>query len=121
MEAYFCSPLRPFLGTGFDFVPRSPIERGPDAGNANNGRDSASANHTTFFFFVSGVGAGAPRPRHAPEPLRFALTNKLTRRAKHRHSGIIEMSWSSPRGMIRSGFFHVAAELQRRDQIAFQV
>jgi len=33
----------------------------------------------------------------------------LTRRAKHWHDGIIERVQFSPRGMIRSGFFHVIA------------
>src|SRR6478672_2596237 len=49
--------MRP--GTGFDFVPRSPLNVVQMLAKANSGRSSASANHTTSFFFVSGFGSGA--------------------------------------------------------------
>ena len=42
-----------------------------------------------------------------PQPSFFNPAQcRLTRRAKHWHSGIIEMSSSNPRGIIRRGFFH---------------
>src|SRR5262252_3765048 len=44
---------------GFDFVPRSPLYVVQMPANANSGRASASANHTTSFFLVSGLGSGA--------------------------------------------------------------
>jgi hypothetical protein len=46
-------------GTGFDLVPRSPLNVVQMPANANSGRSSVSANHTTSFFFVSGFGSGA--------------------------------------------------------------
>jgi hypothetical protein len=49
--------MRP--GTGFDFVPRSPLNDVQKPAKAVSGRSSLSANHTTSFFFVSGFGSGA--------------------------------------------------------------
>src|SRR6188472_4754796 len=46
-------------GTGFDFVPRSPLNVVQMPAKANSGRSSLSANHTTSFFLVSGFGSGA--------------------------------------------------------------
>jgi len=48
--------MRP--GIGFDLVPGRSEFR-PDPANANSGRSSLSANHTTSFFLVSGFGSGA--------------------------------------------------------------
>jgi hypothetical protein len=39
---------------GFDLVPRSPLNSVQIPANANGGRSSLSANHTTSFFLVSG-------------------------------------------------------------------
>jgi hypothetical protein len=44
---------------GFDFVPRSPLRSVQMPANANSGRASSSANRTTSFFFVSGLGSDA--------------------------------------------------------------
>src|ERR1700693_5673525 len=44
---------------GFDLVPLSPLNSVQMPANANNGRSSLSANHTTSFFLVSGFGSGA--------------------------------------------------------------
>src|ERR1700740_1601202 len=41
---------------GFDLVPLSPLNL---PANANGGRSSFRANHTTSFFLVSGFGSGA--------------------------------------------------------------
>src|SRR6478672_5598950 len=49
--------MRP--GTGFDFVPRSPLNVVQIPAKANSERSSLSANHTTSFFFVAGFGSGA--------------------------------------------------------------
>src|SRR5258705_13525640 len=46
-------------GSGFDFVPRSPLNVVQMPAKANSGRSSLSANHTTSFFLVSGLGSGA--------------------------------------------------------------
>src|SRR5258705_13936685 len=46
-------------GSGFDFVPRSPLNVVQMPAKANSGRSSLSANHTTSFFLVSGFGCGA--------------------------------------------------------------
>jgi len=43
----------------FDLVPLSPLNSVQMLANANNGRSSLSANHTTSFFLVSGFGSGA--------------------------------------------------------------
>ena len=45
--------------TGFDFVPRSPLNVVQMPPKANSGRSSLSANQTTSFFLVSGSGSGA--------------------------------------------------------------
>src|SRR6478672_2441958 len=47
------------MPTGFDFVPRSPLNVVHMPAKANSGRSSLSANQTTSFFFVSGFGSGA--------------------------------------------------------------
>ena len=46
-------------GTGFDFVPRSPLNSVQMPAKADSGRSSLSANQTTSFFLVSGFGSGA--------------------------------------------------------------
>jgi hypothetical protein len=46
-------------GMGLDLVPRSPANVVQMPANANSGRSSLSANHTTSFFLVSGFGSGA--------------------------------------------------------------
>src|SRR5258705_7976352 len=46
-------------GSGFDFVPRSPLNVVQMPAKANTGRSSLNANQTTSFFFVSGFGSGA--------------------------------------------------------------
>src|SRR6266513_4825775 len=46
-------------GIGFDLVPRSPLNSVQIPANANSGRSSSRANHTTSFFFVFGFGSGA--------------------------------------------------------------
>jgi hypothetical protein len=40
-------------------VLRSPLKMVQIPANANNGRSSFKANHTTSFFFVAGFGSGA--------------------------------------------------------------
>ena len=50
------------------------LERRPDAREADSGRSSFSANHTTSFFFVSGFGSGA-------------YSAKLLAGTRHRFSG----------------------------------
>jgi hypothetical protein len=49
--------MRP--GTGLDFGPRSPLNVIQMPANANRGRSSPSANHTTSFLPVAGSGSGA--------------------------------------------------------------
>jgi hypothetical protein len=49
--------MRP--GIGFDLVPRSPSNSVQMPAKANSGRSLLSANHTTSFFSVSGLGSGA--------------------------------------------------------------
>src|SRR6267378_3082768 len=44
---------------GFDLVPRSPLNAVQMPANANRGRSSFNANHTTSFLPVSGLGSGA--------------------------------------------------------------
>src|ERR1700730_11881154 len=44
---------------GFDLVPLSPLNSVQIPANANGGRSSFRANHTTSFFLVSGFGSGA--------------------------------------------------------------
>ena len=46
-------------GTGLDLVPRSPLNSVQMPANVHSGRSSFSANQTTSFFFVSGLGSGA--------------------------------------------------------------
>ena len=46
-------------GSGLDFAPRSPLNSVQTPANANSGRSSLSANHTTSFFLVSRFGSGA--------------------------------------------------------------
>src|SRR3954451_21744447 len=46
-------------GTGFDFVPRSPLKVVQMPAKATSGRSSLSANQTTSFFMVPGFGSGA--------------------------------------------------------------
>src|ERR1700736_3840527 len=46
-------------GTGFDLVPRSPLNSVQIPAKANRGRLSFNANHTTSFLPVSGLGSGA--------------------------------------------------------------
>src|SRR3954453_1995560 len=60
---------------GFDLVPRSPLNSVQMPANANSGRSSLSANHSTSFFFVSGFGSGA-------------YSAKLLAGTKHRFSGL---------------------------------
>src|SRR6478735_4173446 len=45
--------------TGFDFVPRSPLNSVQMPAKQVSGRSSLIANQTTSFFFVSGFGSGA--------------------------------------------------------------
>src|SRR5258708_34574420 len=66
LSASFGSPLqrlglipRRAPSTGFDFVPRSPLNVVQSPPKANSGRSSLSANQTTSFFLVSGFGSGA--------------------------------------------------------------
>src|SRR6202022_5039582 len=44
---------------GFDLVPLSPLNSVQMPANANGGRSSFRANHTTSFFLVSGFVSGA--------------------------------------------------------------
>src|ERR1700738_4837939 len=44
---------------GLDLVPRSPLNSVQMPANANRGRLSSRANHTTSFFLVCGFGSGA--------------------------------------------------------------
>src|SRR5712675_3150812 len=60
---------------GFDLVPRSPLNSVQMPAKANSGRSSLSANQTTSFFLVSGVGSGA-------------YSAKLLAGTKHRFSGL---------------------------------
>src|SRR5262249_58659325 len=46
-------------GIGFDFVPRSPLNTVQIPAKAARGRSLLSANQTTSFFLVSGLGSGA--------------------------------------------------------------
>src|SRR3984893_1022472 len=46
-------------GMGFDLVPRSPLNSVQMPAKANSGRSSLSANQTTSFLPVSGLGSGA--------------------------------------------------------------
>src|SRR5258705_5630061 len=59
---------------GFDFVPRSPLNSVQIPAKAHNGRSSFSANHTTSFLPVAGLGAGA-------------YSEKLLNGTRHRLSG----------------------------------
>src|ERR1700752_354228 len=59
---------------GLDLVPLSPLNVVQMPANANSGRSSFSANHTTSFFLVSGFGSGA-------------YSAKLLAGTKHRFSG----------------------------------
>jgi len=49
----------PVPGTGFDLVPRSPLNSVQIPAKAVSGLSSLSANQTTSFFLVSGFGSGA--------------------------------------------------------------
>src|SRR6478735_5012812 len=60
---------------GFDLVPRSPLNSVQMPPNAASGRSSLSANQTTSFFLVSGLGSGA-------------YSAKLLNGTKHRFSGL---------------------------------
>ena len=44
---------------GFDLVPLSPLDSVQMPANANGGRSSLRANHTTSFFLVAGFASGA--------------------------------------------------------------
>src|ERR1700733_8580864 len=46
-------------GTGFDLVPRSPLNSVQIPAKANRGRSSFKANNTTSFLPVAGLGSGA--------------------------------------------------------------
>jgi hypothetical protein len=61
-------------GTGFDSVPRSPLNSVQMPAKVNSGRSSLSANHTTSFFLVTGFGSGA-------------YSEKLLAGTRHRFSG----------------------------------
>src|SRR6478672_3666999 len=63
---------------GFDLVLRSPLNSVQVPANANRGRSSLSANHTTSFFLVTGFGSGA-------------YSAKLLTGTKHRFSGLSHM------------------------------
>jgi hypothetical protein len=65
----------------------------------------ARATHSAAGFFVSEL---EPREEVSFRRIRFAAFEiSLTRRAKHRQSGIIEMSSFNPRGEIRRGIFRL--------------
>src|SRR6201982_3210239 len=80
--AFACVVRKPYTscgpGIGFDFVPRSPLNVVQMPAKANSGRSSLSANHTTFFFLVSGFGSGA-------------YSAKLLAGTKQRFSGLSHM------------------------------
>src|SRR5665213_2275251 len=61
-------------GIGFDLAPRSPLNSVQMPANAVRDRFSSSANHTTSFFLVSGLGSGA-------------YSAKLLKGTRHRFSG----------------------------------
>src|SRR3954451_13598350 len=63
---------------GFDLVPRSPLNSAQTPANANSGRLPLSANQTTSFFLVSGLGFGA-------------YSAKLLAGTRHRFSGLSHM------------------------------
>ena len=76
--AFGCVVRKPYTlcgpAIGFDFVPLSPLNSVQMPAKVHSGRSSFSANQTTSFFFVSGLGSGA-------------YSAKLFSGTKHRFSG----------------------------------